>query len=331
MPARPQGREAAEQLDPRSSGAVGQPTHARSSGAATGGAAWAPSGVWQPASSSPRARARRQAGERVGVGDRRAAARGARSSARSLERERALAGRRHEARGSSTPPSRARGRAVRGRRARARSRRSPPARACEGACRRCPRIRSPSRSGRAARSWAARRTLLVPTRAPRRQRLHPRAPQSTSSAGPRAGPPSSSSPPPARPAGPWRSARRGRSRLEQRLLELCRPSRLSSPLAPRSPPVTIGRLEPRPAPSRRPQPACASASALRRVPMPHQRSATAAAGRGAPPAVGRRSSASSAGLGLAQAEQLAHDLEVAWPRSSPRLRRRIVGSCSSRR
>ena len=89
--------------------------------------------------------------------------------------------------------------------------------------------------GPAASSWARRRRLAVPTRAPcgtsssevdvarRRRRAGPRAPARRRSRAPRA----------ARPAGPWPSGRRGRPRRRAAPARSPRTKRALSPPAPR--------------------------------------------------------------------------------------------------
>ena len=84
-----------------------------------------------------------------------------------LQGQRALARRRHHLlAGEREADLRRRGRAGAARRRRARSRRARPRRACRSRVSTLPCSSSTRRSGRAASSWARRRRLAVPTRAP---------------------------------------------------------------------------------------------------------------------------------------------------------------------
>ena len=141
----------------------------------------------------------------------------------------------------------------------------------------------------------------------------------------------------ARRARPWRSAPRGRSRpASSASSSSVDPARLVAVAgAPRSPPVVIGTARSRPAcprdaarPARAPARCagcrCASALAARG----RRRSLrTCGAGRGprrllrVRPPVGPSSRSPNSSRTSSR---------LAWPRSSPRLRRRIVGSCSRR-
>ena len=208
-------------------------------------------------------------------------------------------------------------------------------RACAAACRRCRASPTTSRSSRAARSCAARRRLLVPTRAPGGSApSRPGAAEHVLGA----------------PRAPGRRAARARRASSagdvlggvHREVDLAverAPPRaratqrdLSSRAAPRSP---LGRASgrsrraaerlrrpARPARARARCAGCRSASAL----------AAAAQARGPRAQLAPAACSSRCGSAVARAARTARaaSSRLAWPRSRARLRRRIVGSCSSR-
>ncbi len=183
-------------------------------------------------------------------------------------------------------------------------------RAGAGGCRRCRAVATTSRSSRAARSWAARRMLLgadpragAPARPARRLRTaRPRGARARGRAS--SASPAASSPGTSLAECTARSIRRRSSASSSSTPSATCPA----PAAPRSPPVSDGTISQPAQQLRATSPACASASALPRVPI-RISARDGGAGRGPPPAspigsCGRLRPSSP------QREQLAHELQA---------------------
>ena len=267
---------------------VGRPTKARSVSAPSPRQACAPTGVWQSALE----RARRARARRAGTASarRRRSPRGAaRCASPARARSPACPDRAPaRARRAAASPAVRRARAARARRAPARSRRSSPSASLRSRVSTLPRSSATSRSSRSARSCGARRSDAVPTRAPAGSASRDGAPHERVARRPRARGIAAIT----RPSGSGSAGTslaectaRSISPRQQRHLELADPALLVAGGAPRSPVVVIVTSSASPPSAAATRRACASASALPRVPIriggaPRRRSGrTSAPGR----------------------------------------------------